>query len=150
SKAAMAFSIQNSYPFYDRRLVEFCLALPVEQKIRGGWTRLVMRHAMGGLLPSRGQWRDSKVAFDPAVVRGMLRDGRQRMEEAILKDLRTVEPWVDTATVRASYERWAEATGGAGTKALNSDSLVRAASEARTTLRVVTLAWWLGKSGLAA
>ena len=36
-KAACAFSVSPSYPFCDRRLMEFCLAIPPEQKFSGGW-----------------------------------------------------------------------------------------------------------------
>ncbi|HXV27610.1 MAG TPA: lasso peptide isopeptide bond-forming cyclase, partial [bacterium] len=38
-RATQAFSIEHRYPFCDKRLVEFCLALPPEQKFRNGWTR---------------------------------------------------------------------------------------------------------------
>jgi len=44
-KAALMFSVRPSYPFYDKRLVEFCLALPPEQKLRDGWSRFILRRA---------------------------------------------------------------------------------------------------------
>jgi hypothetical protein len=34
------------YPFWDKRMIEFCLSLPPEQKIKKGWTRMIMRRAM--------------------------------------------------------------------------------------------------------
>jgi asparagine synthase (glutamine-hydrolysing) len=51
------------FPFMDRRLVDLCLSLPAEQKRRNGWGRLVMRHAMAGLLPEGVRWRRDKVDF---------------------------------------------------------------------------------------
>ena len=45
-KAAAAFSIEQRYPFWDKRLVEFCLAIPAEQKLNNGWSRMIMRRAM--------------------------------------------------------------------------------------------------------
>ncbi|NJO66017.1 MAG: lasso peptide isopeptide bond-forming cyclase, partial [Richelia sp. RM2_1_2] len=49
-KAAAAFSIEQRYPFWDKRLVEFCLAIPSEQKLHKGWSRMVMRRAMTNIL----------------------------------------------------------------------------------------------------
>src|ERR671939_805838 len=48
--AAGAFSLEVRFPFWDIRLLEFCLALPPEQKLHDGWNRMVMRRAMGGIL----------------------------------------------------------------------------------------------------
>src|SRR5262249_15255099 len=49
--AAGATGIDTRDPFLDRRLMEFCLALPASQKIRHGQTRVVARHALAALLP---------------------------------------------------------------------------------------------------
>ena len=48
---AAAAGVDVRDPFLDRRLMEFCLALPASQKIRHGRTRVVARHALGSLLP---------------------------------------------------------------------------------------------------
>src|SRR5256885_791866 len=59
-KSAAAFGLEARYPFFDRRLIEFCLALPAEQKLGQGWNRIVMRRATEGILPSEIQWRPKK------------------------------------------------------------------------------------------
>jgi asparagine synthase (glutamine-hydrolysing) len=64
-KAAAAFGIEPRYPFFDRRLIEFCLGLPEEQKFAGGWPRLVFRRAMNGILPPAIQWRSTKSNLSP-------------------------------------------------------------------------------------
>lgn len=64
-KCAAAFGLEPRYPFFDRRLMEFCLALPAEQKFAGGWSRLVLRRAMEGILPPEVQWRSSKANLAP-------------------------------------------------------------------------------------
>ena len=51
-RASAAFSIEARYPFFDRRLIEFCLGVPANQKLRDGWTRWIMRQAMDGILPA--------------------------------------------------------------------------------------------------
>ncbi|MEK9135866.1 MAG: asparagine synthase-related protein, partial [Bacteroidota bacterium] len=54
------FNIEPRHPFFDKRLVEFCLAMPPEQKIRGGWTRFVARRALENIVPDEVRWRDGK------------------------------------------------------------------------------------------
>lgn len=44
--------IEQRYPFFDRRLVEFCLAMPLEQRFRDGWTRSLLRRAMAPIVPA--------------------------------------------------------------------------------------------------
>ena len=58
--AAAGYGVQPRYPFFDRRLIEFCVAVPPEQKFGNGWPRLMMRRAMEGVLPKEIQWRGSK------------------------------------------------------------------------------------------
>lgn len=64
-KSAAAFGIEARYPFFDRRLIEFCLGLPAEQKFGGGWPRLLFRRAMTGILPPVVQWRSTKANLSP-------------------------------------------------------------------------------------
>ncbi len=52
-----AFSIEQRHPFYDKRLIEFCYALPNEMKFQFGWDRYILRMSMEGILPHEIQWR---------------------------------------------------------------------------------------------
>ncbi len=61
---AMAHSIESRLPFLDYRLVEFALSLPDEYKIKGGWTKAVMRKAMTGVLPDKIRNRVDKIGFE--------------------------------------------------------------------------------------
>jgi asparagine synthase (glutamine-hydrolysing) len=54
-----------SQPLVDKRVLEFCLALPTEMKVRDGYNRYPVRGALEGLLPPRIQWRIDKTAFSP-------------------------------------------------------------------------------------
>jgi asparagine synthase (glutamine-hydrolysing) len=72
-KSSAAFGVEQRYPFFDIRLVEFCLALPAKQKLYEGWTRVVMRRAMQGILPVEVQWRRGKsnlgTNFSTSLIR---------------------------------------------------------------------------------
>jgi asparagine synthase (glutamine-hydrolysing) len=64
-KSAAAFGVEARYPYFDRRLIEFCLGLPEDQKFGGGWPRLLFRRAMTGILPPMIQWRSTKSNLAP-------------------------------------------------------------------------------------
>lgn len=67
-------AIEVSYPFLHRPLVEFCLGTPLEQKLRPGETRSVLRRAMGGILPPLVARRRGKAGPDSAIVRAFARE----------------------------------------------------------------------------
>ena len=50
-RGAAIFGIEERHPFADRRVIEFCLALPEEQRWRGATLKVVLREAMRGLVP---------------------------------------------------------------------------------------------------
>lgn len=64
-KSAAAFGVEPRYPFFDRRLIEFCLGVPDEQKFGDGWPRWLLRRAMQGILPPEIQWRTTKANLGP-------------------------------------------------------------------------------------
>ena len=59
---SMAHSLEVRHPFLDHRLVDFALSLPVEDKIKNGWTKYILRQAMTEL-PDPIRWRRDKQGF---------------------------------------------------------------------------------------
>jgi asparagine synthase (glutamine-hydrolysing) len=57
------FGIESRYPFFERRLVEFLLALPEDQRWRGEWPKAILRKAMDGILPETIRVRKDKADF---------------------------------------------------------------------------------------
>jgi len=45
------FGMEDREPTLDKRLLEFCLAIPDDQHFRNGWNRWLLRRALEGLLP---------------------------------------------------------------------------------------------------
>jgi asparagine synthase (glutamine-hydrolysing) len=60
---SMSFSIEARVPFLDFRVVEFCLGLPEEYKLKNGITKRVLREAMNGILPEKVRLRRDKIGF---------------------------------------------------------------------------------------
>ncbi|GAG94402.1 unnamed protein product, partial [marine sediment metagenome] len=50
-RVAAIYSIETRHPFMDRRLVEFCLALPWTKKVHRGFSKVVLREVTAGLIP---------------------------------------------------------------------------------------------------
>ncbi len=104
-KAAAAFSIEQRYPFWDKRLVEFCLAIPAEQKLNKGWSRMIMRRAMNNILPVEVQWRTSKADFTPNLSHNLLVREKKSLEDLLFRDLRGMEEYIDTQALQKLYQQ---------------------------------------------
>jgi asparagine synthase (glutamine-hydrolysing) len=55
--------IEMRYPFFDRRLAEFCLRIPEDQRRRGNVTKYVLRNAMRDRLPEQVRTKTMKAEF---------------------------------------------------------------------------------------
>ena len=73
---SMAFSREVRLPFLDHRLVEYIFATPVDQKLSGTTTKVVLRNAIGGIVPEEIRNRKDKLGYAPpeaAWLHGPLR-----------------------------------------------------------------------------
>jgi asparagine synthase (glutamine-hydrolysing) len=52
-------------PYRDKRVLEFCLRVPLDLKVRDGYARYLLRAGLDGLLPPDIQWRTTKAPFSP-------------------------------------------------------------------------------------
>ncbi|NMB79539.1 MAG: asparagine synthase, partial [Methanomicrobiales archaeon] len=60
---AMAFSLESRVPFLDYRFVEYVASLPLDQKVRGGVTKVALRNAIKGIVPENIRCRMDKMGF---------------------------------------------------------------------------------------
>ena len=104
-KSAANFGVEPRYPFWDKPLVEFCLALPGEEKLHDGFGRYVLRRAMEGILPPPVQWRRDKIDFKSNLVRGMLGNHRDLLDRVLVSDASLIAPYVNLPEVTAAYAR---------------------------------------------
>uniref|UniRef100_UPI00404748C0 asparagine synthase (glutamine-hydrolyzing) n=1 Tax=Roseivirga sp. TaxID=1964215 RepID=UPI00404748C0 len=79
---SMRHSIETRLPMLDYRLVEFAVSIPANYKIRKGWTKDILRHAITDRLPDKIVWRKNKFGFE-APERIWLRAHREEMKKAI-------------------------------------------------------------------
>jgi asparagine synthase (glutamine-hydrolysing) len=127
-KSAAAFDLEPRYPFFDRRLIEFCLALPAEQKLSGGWPRVVFRRAMEGILPPEIQWRSNKGNLSPNFHRTLRAVSATALDAAAVDRLAA---YIDVDALRAMQERY----GAGGTRT----------DDGHVLFRTIVLARWLSE-----
>jgi asparagine synthase (glutamine-hydrolysing) len=60
---AMAFGVETRFPFLDHRLVDWCIGLPDDVLIEGGWQKSILRKAARTVIPPEVCWRPEKVGF---------------------------------------------------------------------------------------
>jgi asparagine synthase (glutamine-hydrolysing) len=80
---SMAFSIEARVPYLDHRLVEYALSLPAHFKIRGTWTKWILREATADVLPRSIRFRRSKLGFATPMDRWL----RSRAEHADVREI---------------------------------------------------------------
>lgn len=104
-RAAGANCIEPRYPFWDRELLLFCLGLPASQKLGNGWTRLILRQAMEGILPPAVQWRRDKADFTSNIAVSMLNHNQALMSSIMDAEADRIAPYVNMDFLRKAYQR---------------------------------------------
>ncbi|MGC2502109.1 MAG: asparagine synthase-related protein [Silvibacterium sp.] len=124
-----AFSgFEERYPFLDRRVGEFCLRLPREQRQRGVAWKWVLRNAMRGRLPERVRTKTIQAEFS-------------ELYEAVLYD-----PWVTARLKDLTIRRhtdWLDPRRFAANLNLPSQFSSEHASVYRRTWMVLGIDLWL-------
>jgi asparagine synthase (glutamine-hydrolysing) len=98
--------VEGRYPFFDRRLVEFCIGLPPDQKLDDGFTRVVARRAFRGLLPDSVLWRRDKGKPGLHVVHA-LRSDPERLKRALFRD-GVLESHLDIGRLKMAADEFLE------------------------------------------
>jgi asparagine synthase (glutamine-hydrolysing) len=94
-------------PTYDRRVVEFCLTVPLEEFLRGGRLRSRARRAMEGRLPPTTLQRTQRgrQSADWHVSMGAVR-GRMSAEVERLQGSPLASRMLDLTRMRSLVEDW--------------------------------------------
>jgi asparagine synthase (glutamine-hydrolysing) len=101
------WGIDSRDPTFDKRVVEFCLTVPLEQFVQGGKLRSLVRRAMVGRLPSSTLHRRQRgrQAADWYISMTALR-GRMREELERLQCSPLASRMIDLARMRFLIENW--------------------------------------------
>jgi len=113
-RAAAAAGIELLFPFYDRRLVDFCLSLPSNAKLAKGYPRAILRDAMAGTLPEPVRLRRDKFDFTGQFRAGMARH-RTHLQSVLDGQADMLAPYLDLSVARAAIARLDQGDAGGTT-----------------------------------
>jgi asparagine synthase (glutamine-hydrolysing) len=108
-RVAAAYGIEPRHPLFDRRVVEFCLALPWQQHFLNGWTKPIFRRAMKGIIPEAIRWRKNWEHVGPAFSASWLKLWESGVRNAIGRELNGTAEFIDVQRVHSlwrSYESY--------------------------------------------
>ena len=133
-KSMAAFGIEPRYVFCDKRLLEFCLALPPEQKLNLGYGRIVMRRAMEGIVPPSVRWRKGKTDFTPNFIRGLQCWEQEHWDKFVSQNQALLQEYIDLPTLNQMRQKFIDPQQKATNK------------EARTLWLIISLISWLNQT----
>ncbi len=135
-KLSANFSLEVRFPFYDRRLMEFCLALPAELKLSQGWMRYILRAAMQDTLPEKVCWRTSKANLAAAFNRQFSKLDNAHLGQKLRESADVLDDFVDGDTLFAVFESY-------------HNQPFKSLMSGYTLYGAIILADWLRQTGLA-
>jgi len=100
-RASSSFALEKRHPFNDRRIIEFALALPEEQRWRDK-PKFILRQALGEMLPTSVHERVIKADFSCIFAQALLTESMT----AIFRSLSVASMgWVDGDRILTMHER---------------------------------------------
>lgn len=106
AKAAASCGIEMRFPFFDIRLVRFCLSLPPIQKNQGGWSRGILRNAMCDTIPNQVQTRVQKADLRPNFQRNLATVDRTTLESILIRNRGVLEEFYDIPVLHRLLEEY--------------------------------------------
>jgi asparagine synthase (glutamine-hydrolysing) len=97
--------VEGRYPFFDRRLAEYCLSLPADQKLAHGYSRIVARRALQGSVPDAVLWRAGKGKPGLHIIPALL-SCRARLDDLFLRNPAVLAPYVNVDAARVQYSNF--------------------------------------------
>jgi asparagine synthetase B (glutamine-hydrolysing) len=102
-RIAAAFSIESRHPFFDVRVVEFCLGLPWQLRTCRGWNKTLLRKDMKTLLPDAViQGKEKKHPAWRFSIQ-ILNIKRNYFQELLNDELENLRPFVNTRNVNKAW-----------------------------------------------
>ncbi len=109
-KNSMAHSLESRLPFLDYRVVEKIASFPLDEKMKNGWTKAVLREAMKGILPEPVRLRKSKLGFstpEDEWLRGKLSTHmKETIEQAVF-----LPSYADSKKWRKAFDNYLNGHG---------------------------------------
>jgi asparagine synthase (glutamine-hydrolysing) len=103
-KMVADFSIDYRHPMLDKRLIEFCYAVPTRIKYSKGWGRMLARKGLAEILPPEIQWRTNKTNFNPVFEKNLLKFEKKRLNKILQNKI--IKKYIDCKLVRNMFHKY--------------------------------------------
>jgi asparagine synthase (glutamine-hydrolysing) len=100
-RALSWLQIEQRHPLNDRRIIEFAMALPDDQRHRGSQRRFILRQSMRGLLPETVRTRADKADFSHVFAETLQHLGGDGLFDSMAI---ASAGWVKSDVVRSEYQ----------------------------------------------
>ncbi len=104
-RSTASFGVEERHPFHDRRLYEFLMAIPDDQRARDVWRKYILRNAMRGLVPDSVLARRDKADFSVLFIEALERIGGEHFFDTMALE---TAGWVDHAEFQRMYRERSE------------------------------------------
>ena len=135
NKAAAPFSITPGLPFADRRLVEYCLSVPTNQKYKNGWTRVYARAGMKEYLPADLRMRYDKKYLHYNFYHCLYEMARKELDYYVFERMTEVKEYINLEALQTMHMKIC---------AYGKRSADRYADEIQAIWSAVVLTHWIG------
>jgi len=114
-RVAAHYCIEARHPYHDKRVVEYCLGLDWKQMDHRGWTKVVNRRAMSGILPDGVRWSTSRQNLSAEFWHARSAAIRARVPSFETGDcLEALAPFVQVSRVCEFYHQCLATNNGDG------------------------------------
>ena len=106
-RVAAAYHIEPRHPFFDKRIVEFCLSLPWQQKTYRGWPKAILRRSMDNVLSEKVRWRKSYLdRLNPAFNTAVVQHQTGLFAKVFNNDLSQLATYINLPLIKQIYQRY--------------------------------------------
>ena len=82
-RVAAYCGVEARHPLMDKRLVEFCVSLPWDQKVRNGWVKYALRRSAEAVAPPEIAWRQTWDHLGYRFLNAWMAQSSARMDDLI-------------------------------------------------------------------
>jgi asparagine synthase (glutamine-hydrolysing) len=104
-RVAAAVGMEPRDPFLDRRVLAFCLRLPGDQTLDGGWPKAILRRATAGRLPDDVRWRRGKEHLGWAFSRALMERHGELISSEVEVSLESLKGYLDVDAIQTIRRR---------------------------------------------
>ncbi|MFH1935732.1 MAG: asparagine synthetase B family protein [Pseudomonadota bacterium] len=102
-RSASYFGIELRHPFHDRRILEFGMAIPEDQRCRGDRDKFIVHRAMRDYFPETVLQRHTKAEFSQVFKKALQVQGGERIFDSLsIADM----GWVKATEIQRMYKEF--------------------------------------------